>query len=179
MNFSMQGLNLLRHRMIQDHSHWNDRPQSRSTNWVHIEIKPINLPWVIPLMQAGVRQSSTLLGMVSEVILCLSRRLNSTFKCRAMGPFTGSHWRKKGTHITTLMRNRRNPLQRFVLLKNIPAIKVCVFFITFMIDFGPSEVNLVKIVDPVLYLNSRDKITSLSPSSSPHNHKTEKIHLLS
>ncbi len=115
--------------MNQDHSHWKDRHPKTLMKWVHIEIKLINLLWVILLTVEGVRQSLTLLVSVLEVILCLSRKLNSTFECKIMGLFIGYHQMKKDIHIIILLKNWRNLLPLFVLLKRIPAIKVCKHFL--------------------------------------------------
>lgn len=111
--------------MIQDHSHWKDRHPNKSTNWVHIKIKLINMLWVILLKVEGVRLYSTLLVSVWEVTLCLSRKPSSIFECRIMGLFIGYHRTKKGTHIITLLKNWGNLLPHFVLLKKIVVIKVC------------------------------------------------------
>ena len=115
--------------MNQDHSHWKGRHPNTSMKWVHIEIKLINLLWVILLTVGGVKHSLTLLVSVWEVILCLSRKLNSTFECKITGLFKGYHQTKKDIHIITLLRNWRNLLLHFVQLKRIPAIKVCHHFL--------------------------------------------------
>ena len=102
------------------------------------------------MIMVGVRHFSTLLVMAWEVTPCLSRKLNSTFECRIMAHFTESHPMREDTHITILLKNIKNQHLHFVPLRKIPVVKVSEHLLTsIIIDFGPCEVNLVKIVDPV------------------------------